>query len=120
MGEPVETSLATWQHTDSEGAVAMVPVPMSEVSDARLVIHPRPLFGPTIPFKRDAPFSSGSSASLLNNPMYNIKLARSVVLVLDRQFIIKRSMGTNLSDLIDLSLKVNIVMVCSLFWEKSF
>ena len=84
MGEPVETSPATWQHTDSEGAVAIVPVPMSEVSDARLVIHPYPFFGPNIPFKRDAPFSSGNSASLLNNPMYNIKLAHSVVPVPDR------------------------------------
>ena len=97
-----------------------VPVSVSEVSDSRLVIHPHPFFGPHIPFKRDIPFSSGSSASLLNNPMYNIKLAHSVIPVLDRQFIMKRSMSTNLSDLINLSLKVNIMMVYSLFWEKFF
>ena len=98
----------------------MVLVSVNEVSDARLVIHPHPLFGPMILFKRDAPFSSGSSTSFLNNPMYNLKLARSVVPVSDRQFIMRRNMGTNLSDLIDLSLKVNIMMVCFFFGRNPF
>ena len=90
----------------------MVSIFMNEVSDARLVIHTHSLFGPMIAFKKDAPFPSCSSASLLNNPMYNLKLAHSVNPLSNRQFIMKRNMGTNLSDLIDLSMKVNIVMVC--------
>ena len=97
MGESVETFPTTQQLTDSGGAVATVPISMSEVSDARLVIHSYPLFGSMIPFKKDTPFLSSSNASLLSNPIYNLKLARSIVLVLDRQFIMKRNMATNLS-----------------------
>ena len=119
MGEPVETPLAIWQRTNSGGVAAMVSIFVNEVSDARLVIHTHSLFGPMIAFKKDAPFPSCSSASLLNNPMYNLKLAHSVNPLSNRQFIMKRNMGTNLSDLIDLSMKVNIVMVCSLMFERN-
>ena len=92
---------------------------MSEVLDMRLLIHPHPFFGLNISFKKDAPFPSSSSASFLNNLMYNLKLARSIVPVPDRQFIMKRNMATNLSDFIDLSMKVNIVMVCSLMFRTN-
>ena len=97
----------------------MVPISVSEVSDARLVIHTHPLFGLMISFKKDAPFSTSSNVSLLNNLMYNLKMAHSVIPVLDRQFIIKRNMATNLSNWIDLSIKVNIVMVCSLMFGRN-
>ena len=87
----------------------MVSVSVAEVTDSRLVIHLHSLFGDMIPYKKDALFSSGSSATLLNNPPYWLKLARSIVPVPDRQFILKTNMGTNLSDLIGLSMKVIIV-----------
>ena len=57
----------------------MVPVFIAEVSIERLVVYPHPLFGPIIPFNKNAPFSRKISASLLGNPMYNLKLARSIV-----------------------------------------
>ena len=87
----------------------MVLISMAKVTDSRLVIHPHPLFEDMIPYKKDAPFPSGSCATLLNNPLYCLKLARLVVPVLDRQFILKRNMSTNLSNLIDLSMKVIIM-----------
>ena len=89
----------------------MLPVFASEVSTERLVVHPRPLFEPMVPFNKNAPFPSKNSASLLGNPMYNLKLARSVVLVSDRQYVMKNNMASNLSELINLNLKVRIVVV---------
>ena len=109
LGEQAETPLTTRQRTGLGGTVAMVPVSVTEVTDSRLVIHPYPLFGEMVPYKKDALFSSKGSATLLNNPMYTLKLARSVVPVPDCQFALKRNMATNLSDLIDLSMKVIIM-----------
>ena len=82
---------------------------MTEVTDSRLVIHPHPLFGEMVPYKKDVSFSSQGSTSLLNNPLYAFKLTRSVVPVPNRQFVLRRNMAANLSDLIDLSMKVIIV-----------
>ena len=87
----------------------MVLVFVIEVTDSRLVIHLHPLFGEMVFYKKDAPFSSQSSATLLNNPLYSLKLAHLVVSVLNRQFVLRRNMAANLSDLIDLSMKVIIV-----------
>ena len=114
MGEPADIPSATRQRTDSGSAVAMVPVTIEEVSDTRLVIHPHPLFEPHIPYKKDALYPSIGTATLLNNPLYSLKLARSVVLVPNRQYILKRNMSGNLSDLIDLSMKVIIIVTCLL------
>ena len=87
----------------------MVSVFVTEVTDSRLVIHPHSLFGEMVPYKKDAPFSTQGSASLLNNPLYALKLAHSVVPVPDRQFVLNRNMAAIFSDLIDLSMKVSIV-----------
>ena len=114
VGEPTDIPPATRQRTDSSGAVAMVPVTMAEVPDTRLVIHPHPLFRPHVPYKKDAPYPSTGTAILLNNPMYGLKLARSVVSVLDRQYVLKRNMSGNLSELIDLNMKVLIIVTCFL------
>ena len=114
MGEPTYIPPATRQRTDSGGAVAMVSVTMAEVPDTRLVIHPHPLFGPHIPYKKDAPYPSTGTTTFLNNPMYSLKLAQSVVPVPDRQYILKRNMSANLSNLIDLSIKVLIIVACLL------
>ena len=89
----------------------MLLVSTAETSDERLVIHPHPLFRPMIPFNKDAPFSSKTSDSLLSNPMYSLKLARSVVPIPNRQFVMKGNMATNLSEMIDLSLRVSVVVV---------
>ena len=62
----------------------MVLVSVTEVTDSRLVIHPHPLFEEMVPFKKDAPFSSQGTATLLNSPLYALKLARSMVPVPDR------------------------------------
>ena len=105
----VETPPTIRQRTGPGGTVVMVPVSVTEVTDSRLVIHPHPLFGEMVLYKKDAPFSSQGSATLLNNPLYSLKLARSMVPVLDRQFVLRRNMAANLSDLIDLSMKVIIV-----------
>ena len=109
MGEQAEVPPATRQHTGPGGTVAMVPVSVTEVIYSRLVIFPHPLFGEMMPYKKDAPFPSQGSASLLNNPLYALKLARSVVPVPDRQFVLKRNMAAVFSDLIDLSIKVSLV-----------
>ena len=84
----------------------MVLISVTEITDSRLVIHPHPLFGEMVSYKKDTLFPSKSSATLLNNPMYSLKLARLVVPVPDRQFTLRRNMATNLTDLIDLSMKV--------------
>ena len=87
----------------------MVPVSVSEVTASRLVIHPHPLFGEMVPFKKNALFSSKGTATLLNSPLYALKLARSMVPVPDRQYVLRRNMATVFSDMIDLSMKVIIV-----------
>ena len=87
----------------------MVLVTVSEVTGEKLVVHSHPLFGEMVSFKKDAPFLSQGIASLLNNPLYALKLARSVVPVLDRQYVLKRNMATVFSNMIDLSMKVIIV-----------
>ena len=70
MGEQAEVPPATQQRTSSGGNVAMVPVCVFEITGEKLVVHSHPLFGEMIPFKKDAPFPSQGSASLLNNPLY--------------------------------------------------
>ena len=50
---------------------------------------------------------SKTKASFLNNPMYSLKLARSVVPVPNRQFVMKKNMATNLSKIINMSLRVS-------------
>ena len=114
MGELADIPPATRQCTNSGSAVAMVSVTMEEVPDSRLVIHPHPLFGPHVPYKKDAPYPSIGTAILLNNPLYSLKLARSIVPVPDRQYILKRNMSGNLSKLIDLNMKVLIIVTCLL------
>ena len=94
---------------DTDWTVAMVPVSVAEITDSRIVIHLHPLFGEMISYKKDAPFPNKSSATLLNNLMYSLKLACSVVSVPDRQFALRRNMATNLTDLINLSMKVIIM-----------
>ena len=97
----------------TEGAT-ILPVSIVPATDEILVIHPHPLFETMIPFNKDAHVPSKTSASLLSNPMYNLKLARSIVPVPDCQFAMRRSMATNLTELIDLNMKVNIIAMCSL------
>ena len=109
MEEQTEAPPATRQRTSSSGTVAMVSISVTEVTGEKLVVHPHPLFGEMVPFKKDAPFPSQGNASLLNNPMYALKLARSVVPVPDRQYVLRRKMATVFSDMIDLSMKVIIV-----------
>ena len=110
MGEQTEVPPATRQRTSSGGNVAMVPVCVSEVTGEKLVVHSYPLFGEMIPFKKDAPFPSQGTASLLNNPLYALKLARSVVPVPDRQYVLRRNVAIVFSDMIDLSIKVISVL----------
>ena len=84
VGEQAEAPPPSWQRTGPGGTVAMVPVFVSEVTDSRLVIYPYPLFGEMVPFKKDAPFSSKGTATLLNSPLYALKLAHSMIPVPDR------------------------------------
>ena len=109
MGEQTEAPPTSRQRTSPSGTVAMVPVSVTEVTSEKLVVHFHPLFGEMVPYKKDAPFPSQGTASLLNNPLYALKLARSVVPVPDRQYVLRRNMATVFSDMIDLSMKVIIV-----------
>ena len=109
MGEQTEAPPATRQRTSPSGSVAMVPVTVFEVTGEKLVVHSHPLFGEMVSFKKDAPFPSQGTASLLNNPLYALKLAHSVVPVPNRQYVLRRNMATVFSDMIDLSMKVIIV-----------
>ena len=108
----MEAHLAIRQRTESTKGSTIFPVSTAPATDERLVIYPHPLFGTMISFNKDAPLPSTTSATLLNNPLYNLKLARSVVLVLDRQFVMRRNMVNSLNKLIDLTLKVVIIIVC--------
>ena len=93
MGEQTEAPPAIRQRTSLSGTVAMIPVTVTKDTGEKLVVHSHPLFGEMVPFKKDAPFPSQGTASLLNNPLYALKLARSVVLVPDRQYILRRNMA---------------------------
>ena len=113
MRESFEVAIATRPRIKStEGMMALL-VSTVPAIDERLVIHPHPLFRIMIPFNKGALVPSKTNASLLSNPMYNLKLTRSIILVPDRQFAMRRSMATNLTELIDLNMKVNITAVCS-------
>ena len=112
MGESIETSLATRQRTKSTSKSIILSVSTTPTIDERLVIHPHSLFEIMIPFNNDAPLPSTISATLLNNPLYNLKLVRSVVPIPDRQFMMRKNMVNSLNELIDLNLKVNIIIVC--------
>ena len=90
---------------------AILLVSTTPTTDERLVIHPYLLFGIMIPFNKDAPLPSTTSATLLNNPLYNLKLTHSVVSVPDRQFVMRMNMANSQTELIDLNLKVNIIIV---------
>ena len=109
MVEQTEAPLAIRQRTNPSGTVAMVPVSVTEVTGEKLLVHSHLLFGEMVPLKQDAPFPSQGTASLLNNPLYALKLAHSVVHVLDRQYVLRRNMATVFSNMIDLSMKVIIV-----------
>ena len=87
----------------------MVPISVFEVTNSRFVINPHLLFGEMVPFKKDAPFPSQGTATLLNSPLYALKLARLVVSVPDRQYVLRRNMAAVFSDMIDLNMKVIIV-----------
>ena len=87
----------------------MIPVSVFEVIGEQLMVHPHPLFGEMVPFKKNALFPSKGTATLLNSPLYALKLTRSVVSVPDRQSVLRRNMATVFSDMIDLSMKVIIV-----------
>ena len=86
----------------------VLPVSVVPVPDDRLVIHRNPLYRIMIPFDKNASLLSQSSAIMLNNYQYNLKLAWSVVSVLDWQFMIRRGMVNNLNELIDLNMRVNV------------
>ena len=109
MGEQVEAPPTTRQRTSPGGTVGMVPVSVTEVTSEKLVVYPHPLFGEMVPFKSDAPFPRQGTASLLNSPLYALKLARSVVPVSNRLYVLRRNMATIFSDMINLSMKVIIV-----------
>ena len=111
--EQTEAPSATRQRPNPGGTAAMIPVSVSKVISEKLVIHQHPLFGEMILFKKDAPLPRQGIASLLNNPLYALKLARSVISVPDRQFMLKRNMANVFSDLIDLSMKIIIVLCLS-------
>ena len=64
-----------------------------------------------IPFNPNAPLLDQLSATMLNNFDYNLKLTRSIVPILDRQFMIKRGMVNNLNKLLDMNLKVCLLIV---------
>ena len=114
MEETVEAPPTTRQRTKSKDVTTILSVSAVPTTDERLVIHPHPLFGTMIPFSKDARLPSKTNASLLSNLMYNLKFACSIIPVPDRQFIIRRNMAINLTELIDLNMKVNIIIVCSL------
>ena len=82
------------------------------IFDEKLVIHKHSLFETMIPYNNDVSLSSGFSTTLLNNLPYNLKLVRSIVSVLERQFVMKGGMANNLSELLDLNLRVSVMIMC--------
>ena len=67
-----------------------------------------------IHFNKDVSLLNGSSDTMLNNYQYNLKLARSIVLVPDQQFVRRRGMVNGLNELIDLNLRVSVMIVYSI------
>ena len=84
MRESVEAPLATRQLIESTEGSDILSVSIAPTTDERLVIYPHPLFEIMIPFNKDDALPSNTSATFLNNPIYNIKLVRSVVPIPDR------------------------------------
>ena len=97
MGESFEAPAATRPRTESAEGTTALPVSTVPATDERLVIHPHSLFETMIPFNKYALVPIKTNASLLSNPMYNLKLACSVVPVPDHQFAMRMSMATNLT-----------------------
>ena len=75
---------STRPHIESTEGIEALSIFVAPVPDDRLVIHRNPLYGMMIPFDKNASLLSQSSATMLNNYQYNLKLARSVVLIPDR------------------------------------
>ena len=84
MGEPAEALPTIRPRIESTKGTTILSVSTVPATDERLVIHPHPLLRTMIPFNKDAHFPSKTNASLLINPIYNLKLAHSVVPVPDR------------------------------------
>ena len=76
--------MSTRSHTESVVETLTLSVSTTPALDLGFVIHKHPLFGTIIPFNLNASLLDQSSATMLNNFYYNLKLARSIVLVLDR------------------------------------
>ncbi|XWS43244.1 hypothetical protein CRYUN_Cryun16bG0086200 [Craigia yunnanensis] len=66
-----------------------------------------------IPLNKEASFPSSNSATMLNNPQYNLKLARFVVPVPNHQYILRRGMYTNLNDVANAALKERQIRVAN-------
>ena len=99
---------ATRLRTESIEEIEALPISVALVLDDKLVIHRNHLFGIMVFFDKNASLLSQSSATMLNNYQYNLKLARSIILVLDRQFMIRRDMVNYLNELIDLNMRVSL------------
>ena len=83
-------------------------VSSAPILNKKLVIHKNSLYGTMVHFNKDVSLPSGSSAMMLNNYQYNLKLARSVVQIPDQQFVMKRRMVNGLNELLDLNLRVSV------------
>ena len=73
----------------------------------QLIMYTKPLFGLDISYKRDTFEPEPFSTSMLNNYAYDLRLARSITLVLDQQYIMKSSVGRNMSECIMFYIQVN-------------
>ena len=95
---------------ESVGGVEILPISTAPVPNDKLVIHKSQLYGTMVPFNKDASLLSNSSAIMLNNYQYNLKLACSIVPVSDRQFVMRRGIVKDLNELLDLNLKVSVTI----------
>ena len=104
--ESKKAPMPTQSHTELVVETPTILVSTTLTTNLGLVIHKHSLFGTMIPFNLIALLPDQSSATMLNNFYYNLKLARSIVPILDRQFVIRKGMVNNLNKLLDMNLKV--------------
>lgn len=86
MNEPKKASGSTQVRIEStiEGSRNLSKSTFVPRPDAKIIVYKAHLFRMQIPYNKNAPFPSITSATMLNNYQYNLKLTRSVVPILDQ------------------------------------
>ena len=108
MGEPKEALARTRARIEptSKGLGSLPKSIFALQSDDKLIVYKDLLFGMQIPYDKYALFPSNITATMINNYLYKLKLARSIVFGPNRSYVMKRTINYNLFELINLNLNL--------------